>query len=78
MIPTSLHVTKSTKDAFSLQFTCLDPDEMRILSGDEFENQVKYRCLVTKQRENKMGMNTLLIVLAEIASRKLGKNLCTK
>ena len=52
MKPTNLRVSETSKGAISLQFTCLGPDELKILSENGDENQIKYNCLLTKKGEN--------------------------
>ena len=52
MKPTNVRVSETSKGALSLQFTCLGPDEMKILSENGAENQVMYKCLLTKKGEN--------------------------
>ena len=44
---------ETNKGTVSLQFTCLGPDEMKILSENGDENKIKYKCLFTKRGENK-------------------------
>ena len=44
---------ETSKETVSLQFTCLGPDEMKILSENGAESQIKYKCLFTKRGENK-------------------------
>ena len=52
MRPTNLRVSGTNKGPITFQFTCLGPDEMRVLSENGAENHIKYKCLLTKRGEN--------------------------
>ena len=44
---------KVNQGTLPLQLIRFGPDEMSVLFGHEFENQIKYKCLVTKRGEKK-------------------------
>ena len=51
--PTGVRATRIGKGAVSLQFTCLGPDEMKVLSACGVGDQIKYKCLLAKKGKSR-------------------------
>ena len=76
MKPTNVRVSGTNKGAITFQFTCLSPDEMKVLSENGYESQIEYKCLLTKRGEDEGKEYALKSAGGDrfkLTSRKLAK-----